>query len=254
MSAENPLEVLLVDDDPDFLGMLGDLLEAEGHRVHRAPDAHAALTVVRAHRVEVAFLDVRMPGVNGVELLRLLRREAPALSVVMMTGYSLPDLVAQAWQEGALAILPKPLPLPRVVGFLARFRENPRLLVVDDDPAFCEFLSEALGGAASQIVTTGDPQQALRLAAQGEYDLVFLDLKLPRITGFELLDALKQVKPQLTVVLVTAYSQELGPVIRQERVQSQILYCFPKPVDLVAIRALLLRVATRRHMEALGVI
>ncbi|MBI2369967.1 MAG: hypothetical protein HYV08_06990, partial [Deltaproteobacteria bacterium] len=74
----------------------------------------------------------------------------------------------------------------------------------------------------------------------------------PRITGFELLDALKKVAPRVTIVLVTAYARELGPVIRLEHVQAKIADCLPKPLDIGAVHALLRRLAARRHLEALG--
>jgi DNA-binding NarL/FixJ family response regulator len=74
--------------------------------------------MVRRSRYDVAVMDVRMPGLNGVEALREVRALAPAMNVIMMTAFTRDELVEEAWRATPLAILSKPLDVGRVLSLI----------------------------------------------------------------------------------------------------------------------------------------
>ena len=89
-----------------------------------------------------------MPGINGVEALRAIRQAQPQTPVILMTAYAAHELLAQAEREGALMVLPKPMPWPTLTGLLDRSATAERsILMVDDDPEFLGRLSEVAGRA-----------------------------------------------------------------------------------------------------------
>jgi CheY-like chemotaxis protein len=114
------IRILIVDDDPGMAETFGDILEAKGYQVQIASDGPQALTYVGKESFDITFLDIKMAGMDGVEVLHRIKQARPGALVVMMTAYALPDLIAQAEREGALAVLSKPLPLDRVIRPLAR--------------------------------------------------------------------------------------------------------------------------------------
>jgi CheY-like chemotaxis protein len=102
--------ILVVDDDPSIRALLRDVLEHEGHDVQTVADGFAALRAVAAARPDCVLLDVRMPGLDGHEVLARLRRRAdgPALPVVMLTAAADDANAWQAWSGGADYFLAKP--------------------------------------------------------------------------------------------------------------------------------------------------
>ena len=89
----NPLTILVVDDEPDLRALVATLLEEEGYAVKQAPDGVAALQEVAADGIDVILTDVRMPRLDGVNLIRLLRRQGIATPVVVMSAtHAQPDV------------------------------------------------------------------------------------------------------------------------------------------------------------------
>ena len=103
--------ILIVDDDAWIRGSLTDALSRSGNEVRTAENAEAALAVLAESHIDMVLTDVRMPGMDGLELLRLLRERMPDLAVVLMTAYDDLPTVSTAMREGAADFLVKPLDL-----------------------------------------------------------------------------------------------------------------------------------------------
>jgi len=116
--------LLIVDDDARVRTSLLSALEDADTNVHAAEDAEAALSVLSAEPVGVVLTDVKMPGMSGLELLRLLKERSPDLDVVLMTAYDDLPTVAEAMREGAADFLVKPLDLHQLRGVLGRVFED----------------------------------------------------------------------------------------------------------------------------------
>jgi len=117
--------VLLVDDDPGMVETLSDILSARGYGVVTARSGLDALGLLREARCTVALMDIRMPGLNGVETLEAMRAVVPALPVIMMTAFTRDELVEEARRASAVAVLTKPLDLERVLRLVASVADPP---------------------------------------------------------------------------------------------------------------------------------
>ena len=100
--------ILVIDDDDALRESLQLVLAAEGYEVTGAEDADAALEQVEACSYDVILCDLRMPGVDGMELLPRLRQHLPQTPVVMMSAYGTEELALEAMNRGAADYLPKP--------------------------------------------------------------------------------------------------------------------------------------------------
>jgi signal transduction histidine kinase/CheY-like chemotaxis protein/streptogramin lyase len=100
--------VLLVEDDPTVAQVVAGLLESRGHRVQHAPHGLAALTLLETDAFDLAFVDLDLPGVDGLALAGLLRSRVPALPLVALTARADPDAEPQAIAAGMVAFLRKP--------------------------------------------------------------------------------------------------------------------------------------------------
>ncbi len=104
-----PLTVLIVDDEPSILRTLSLCLRRAGFACETFSDSRAALERLRKDPpVHILLTDVVMPGMDGLEMIRILREEGAFTQVVVMTAYSSVDRILEAYRLGASDFLPKP--------------------------------------------------------------------------------------------------------------------------------------------------
>ncbi len=112
------LEILVVDDEESICLLLRDVLARFGHGVTTCQDGQAAVRLAGDQRFDLIFLDIRMPGMCGLDTLKKLREVQPQANFVMITGYAKDDIIDEALRSGALACLCKPFRLSQVVDLL----------------------------------------------------------------------------------------------------------------------------------------
>jgi DNA-binding response OmpR family regulator len=108
--------IIIVDDDSDLAESLAELLEVNGYQVEIASNGQEAVECFRHKDYDIAFMDVRMPVMNGVDSFLAIRQEKPAAKVVMMTG--LRGSAAKALEAGALGLLEKPFGFEAMLAFV----------------------------------------------------------------------------------------------------------------------------------------
>jgi DNA-binding response OmpR family regulator len=101
-------KLLIVDDDYDMAESIADLVEIRGYEADLASSGAEAIAKFQERDYDVAFMDVRMPGMNGVECLLEILKLKPDAKVVMMTAYSVEQLLNTALKNGAAGVLYKP--------------------------------------------------------------------------------------------------------------------------------------------------
>lgn len=101
-------KILIIDDEADMRFAMRMLLERTGHQVAEAGDGEAALKRIGEDHIDLALLDMRLPGMDGIQILQRLKTEIPNLPVIMVTGYGNVELADQALQMGADHYLSKP--------------------------------------------------------------------------------------------------------------------------------------------------
>lgn len=115
--------VLIVDDDRDHAESIADILAMHGHDVDMAFSGEEAVRRFAERPFDVTLMDVKLPGINGVEAFFELRRQRADAQVIMMTGFSVEQMLSQAVLSGARGVLYKPLAIPdllRVIGGIER--------------------------------------------------------------------------------------------------------------------------------------
>jgi CheY-like chemotaxis protein len=106
------MEILIVDDEPQVAEVLAKSLSREGHRARVATSGEEALELLRGPTPpDALFLDVSMPGVNGLDVLAEVKRLRPSLPVVVITGHATEDEIDEVRRLGAVDVIAKPAPL-----------------------------------------------------------------------------------------------------------------------------------------------
>ncbi|PYM13418.1 MAG: hypothetical protein DMD81_21165 [Candidatus Rokuibacteriota bacterium] len=120
------MNILIVDDEPDVAEVLAKSLSRQGHTATVVHSGEDALRVLRETPLDAMFLDVSMPGMNGLDVLAEVKRIKPALAVVVITGHGTDNEIEAARQMGAVDIITKPTALTHFQDAVMRLAERRR--------------------------------------------------------------------------------------------------------------------------------
>jgi DNA-binding response OmpR family regulator len=203
-----PRLAIIVDDNRALGEGLAEILESEGYDVRIFDDPHEALREAPELPFDVALLDVRMPGMDGVTLQQLLMALRPRARFVLMTAYADDQRISQGLAAGARAVLPKPVPIAQL--FHALGDQTAReLLLVEDDAAFREALSEVLVQNGYQCQSASSVYEARNMVAASSaagrtLAIAVIDVRLPDGSGAQLARELSD-HANLSCVLMTGF-------------------------------------------------
>ncbi len=266
-SKVNATRILVVDDNP---GTAATLVRAIARispnlDVRLANDAETALKQLEGESIDLIITDMMMPGMSGMELIDRLRKrnQGNSLYSILITAYDVPGLRETARRMKIDQLLIKPFPPERICQIVARALERTqpgvpailqpvnkppvhRLLVADDNPSNLSLLMRYLQQEEYDIVTAVSGQESLEVLRSGSFDLALLDVNMPQMDGFQVLEQIRS-DPNLAhipVIIVTA--ARLDPVDMQYALNLGADDYITKPFDR---RELLARIRTRLRVK-----
>jgi len=232
--------ILIVDDDPLNVKMLRSTLSKNSYEIVTAYDGESALEIIAEEHPDLILLDIMMPGIDGYEVTRRLKRDPATshISILLITALDGADDKAKGLEAGADEFLNKPVNIPelraRVESLLClkEYQEQfqaqiqyedrtaesaqkelsereaakpPLILLVEDDPKYAKIIMKYLSQEAFRIVCVPDGEEAVAFAGKEAVDLMLLDLILPGMDGFEVVQNLRGMEQQrnLQVVAIT---------------------------------------------------
>ena len=221
---------LVVEDDDQSADLVRLLLESEGFSVLRAASAEAALLLATQQELSLITLDLQLPGMDGWEFLMRIRDVAALGKVPVVIIAAIADANI-ALAGGAAAVLQKPITRAQLksslwsMGFGPAQERTQSVLIVDDDPKAVEVIATFLPAPAYEVTRAYSGAEAIELARKLRPDLILLDLMMPGVTGYEVVEALRRdaATASIPIVVVTAkqvtaadrtvLSHKPGPVI-----------------------------------------
>ncbi|MDB5325024.1 MAG: integral rane sensor hybrid histidine kinase [Phycisphaerales bacterium] len=214
--------VLVIDDDPAAQDLMRRTLTKEGFHVTVAAGGEEGLAAARQLQPDVITLDVLMPRKDGWSVLADLRADAQLrdIPVVLVT---LTDDKQMGYTLGATDYVPKPVDFDRLVHVLRRLdgRVKPAegdagyVLVVEDDAALLELERRALEKSGWRVVEAADGQAAINAIEQAIPTLIVLDLLLPTMDGFAVVERLRENPAWSAIPLIVVTARDLSPGDRE---------------------------------------
>ena len=248
---KDKLKILVVDDDRRMVRTLSDILKVKGYEPIEAHSGEEAVVKSQEKGLDCVLMDIKMPGINGVEALHLIKTAAPDLPVVLMSAYAAQEQVEEAKKQGAYTVLTKPIDIQILLSFLSLLRKEESILVVDDDPAFCRTIKDILEVKGYSVETEMDAANVLG-RMESDYKLaVVLDLKLGNVDGLEVLKKIRVRYPTKPVILVTGYGGEMAATISQGD-QIGAYACLYKPLEIDTLIGIIEEVSRRKKQTLLG--
>ncbi|MBI2336700.1 MAG: response regulator [Deltaproteobacteria bacterium] len=238
---EKNVNILVVDDQIGMLETFTDILADRGFRVETAEDGFTAIDKVKKDSFDIIFMDIKMPGINGVQTFREIRKINEKTRVIMMTAYAVEDLIKEAIEEGAYTVIYKPFDMDKVIRTIERVLKTQLILVVDDRLEDRETFKDLLETRGYKVATAQSGREAIELLRKGDnFDIIFLDVKMPEFDGIATFDEIHKLTPEIPVIMVTAYTAE---EITKEALNKGAYACLFKPIDMERLVKLLDEVA-----------
>ncbi|HEV2713615.1 MAG TPA: response regulator, partial [Terriglobales bacterium] len=207
--------LLIVEDDPHYARVLCDLSRDKGFKVLVALRGAEALALAREYHPTAVSLDVFLPDMLGWTVLNHLKQD-PATRHIPVQMLTLDEDRHHGLARGAFAFVTKPTSPEELESALGRIKEyatprRKRLLIVEDNPAEQLSIRELLGHDDIDVSVVSTGEQALDLVTRETFDCVVLDLRLPDMTGFDILERMQDI-PQISDLPVVVFTgKELSP-------------------------------------------
>lgn len=206
-------KILVVDDDQRMVKTICDILKVKGFDTVSAFSGEEAVEKAASETPDCVLMDLKMPGIDGVEALTMIKAASPGLPVVLMSAYASDERTEEARKQGAYGVLAKPVDIQQVLSFLSILRKEESILIVDDDPEFCKTLRDILQARGYRVETESDADSVMGLMEKDYKLLVVLDLKLGATDGVEVLRKIRSQYPTKPVVMVTGYKEGMATSI-----------------------------------------
>ncbi|HZT87643.1 MAG TPA: response regulator [Stellaceae bacterium] len=228
------MKVLIVDDDRDHAESIADVLDARGNEVEVAGSGEEAVARAGAADFDVVLMDVKLPGISGVDAFFEIKKRRPGARVMLMTGYSLEQVVAQAVENGALGVLHKPFAIGDLLEALQRTKPRSLVLIADDDADFVTSIAAVVASGGYEVRIASNGAEAIeKILAEGA-DCLILDLRLPVMSGAEVHARLvEQGRSVPTIIVTGADPGEDKDAVARVEAQTQGL--LRKPFDPKAL-------------------
>jgi len=124
MSEKFDCKIMIVDDEQVVRETMGKILSDEGFNVFIASDAKAAIEIAKNNTIDVALIDVRLPGGNGVDVFEKMKSIRPKMKAVIMTGYEVAEQIDRAFRLGAFACLHKPFDMENLLNLIDQMKDS----------------------------------------------------------------------------------------------------------------------------------
>ena len=221
--------ILVIDDDPDAVYILQENLNQQEFEIIGRLNGQDGLRAAREQHPHAILLDIVMPGTDGWQVLHDLKAD-PATSNIPVVLHTIVDNKALGFRLGAAAYLLKPLDavevrdaLHHVIG--SNIRSPRHVLVVDDDPNVVDMLRQSLPESDFSLESALDGEAGLRAIEAKRPDIVLLDLIMPHLDGFGVIESLR-ANPQtrdLPIIVISAKELTAAEIARLKETVSLVM-------------------------------
>ncbi|MEW6382088.1 MAG: response regulator [bacterium] len=190
--------ILIIEDDQSFSRILMDQCHEKGFKCLFSTSGEGGLELAQKYQPKAIILDILLPGMDGWQVMEALKRQI-ATRHIPVHVMSVEEKTIYAFQKGAIGFLTKPVSAGQLIGALTSIEETVAkqikdLLVVEDDPVSRKSIVRLIGNGDVQVTEVGSGAEAIQAVKCRSYDCMVLDLGLPDMSGFQVLQALEKEK------------------------------------------------------------
>ncbi|MFH1934108.1 MAG: response regulator, partial [Pseudomonadota bacterium] len=266
------MRVLIVDDEIGICQRLQRELHKEGHEVDYKTSPGGVLEKLKdakknAEPYGLLLLDIRMPQIDGLSLLQEIQEAQLDLEVIIITGHGDEDKAIESIRLGAVDYLRKPISLEELHTAIFRVQQKKaeeartalehRILVVDDEKELCARIKRELDKEGYRVAVAYDGDEGLEYFKNNRVDLALVDIKMPRMSGLEMLKRCQIITDDFVSIIITGHGDHETAIealrlgvfsyLRKPLLLDELVTSVNKGIDLLLLRRSLS--ARRRELE-----
>ncbi|HCJ67736.1 MAG TPA: hypothetical protein DHV62_10595 [Elusimicrobia bacterium] len=223
--------ILIVDDDHDMVMTLTLILGEEGYEAIQAFNGQEAIKTVREEKIDLILMDIKMPGLNGVETYKEIRKIRPGVPVVMMTAYAVENLVREALEHSAREVIYKPFDTEDMLELINKLKEGTIISIIDDDPVSSAKMRDYLEEKGYRVDITTNGTDAVELIRKRKPHIVFIDIEIPPANGLDTYLKIKEISPKITAVMLAEYRKNTKS-LAGEAIRENAFTCLYRPFEI----------------------
>jgi two-component system NtrC family sensor kinase len=210
--------VLIVDDDKLIREQLRKGLKREFFEVFLAADGKTALETVTQEEIGIVILDIKLPDIDGLEVLTKIKEKRPDCEVVVITGWGTRDIAIQSLRRGAIDYIEKPIETDELSAALGRAQEKlaereelqykNRLLVIDDEEEIVKRLKDFLDKEGYEVAYAINGKEGLNIVENSKVDVIITDIRMDDMDGIEVLRRAKRLYRDIEGIVVTGFKEQ----------------------------------------------
>lgn len=234
-----PKKILIIDDEINLVELAKVNLEARGFNVVTAMDGEEGIKKVYTEMPDLIILDGWLPGIDGWQICREIKNDSRTknIPVIFLTAATQKDDIKKANESGCGLFLAKPVDPLKLVEICEKIINGKinhgkhKILAVDDDSTMTELLKVNLENAGYKVITASDGEKAMELIGKEKFDLILLDIMLPKVDGHEICQRLRK-KDTTFLIPVIVISAKDKPVDKITGLRLGADEYITKPFDL----------------------
>ncbi|MFH1238826.1 MAG: response regulator, partial [bacterium] len=190
--------ILIVEDEQVIADWLKKDLANAGYATLEALSGYKAVELARQHKPDLILLDIKLPDIDGSQVVGLLKKEDSTQNIPVMLLSLLKDKESDSLRSGIVDYLSKPIEKDKLLGTVAKVlaaqgvSSGGRILITDDEPLIVALIKNILQEKSYTVLEAFDGYQALDLAEKENPDLILLDIVMPGMDGYEVVHKLKE--------------------------------------------------------------
>ena len=238
------MNILHIDDSPEICQLYSDYYSQKNHSITSETDARKGLELVLENDYDFILLDMCMPHYGGMDFLHDLEKKKPSelRKIIVTSALSFDEKQINDLKKfGIRSVKEKPSHIQKLESLMKDVsqkeqkneKQMKKMLIIDDNPETTKMLSEFFQNVGYETLMTNDPMEGLQLIRHGSFDVILLDLAMPRVSGFDIIASLA-TEGSLSGQNIFIYSANLGSnlqineLLRKDGVKG----CLKKPMNL----------------------
>ncbi len=224
--------ILVVDDNIDYCEGLIDFLEMEGFDAKGVHDGYKALETIEEEKFDMVLMDVRMPGMDGVETYQKIKEVSPDTPTILMTAFAVESRIKEALRDGVFGAFQKPVDNERLICSIKKsFSGGAVIMIADDDKELCSYLLNRFAEKGYRGIVVRNQETAVLRASEKNFDFIILNANQKDVNGIKTYQKIRDFRPDVNVIIITDNKKETENLINQAS-KKDVCAIFEKPLDI----------------------
>ena len=229
--------ILIIEDDSDIRDIIRFYLTEEGFTVVEAVDARNIVEVVKKYKPCLITLDIKLPGIDGPAAIALIKktREISSIPILIVSVLAKDPKIQKLTAQGFIA---KPFEKDELIAAVKKILASPsqkaqpqKILIVDDEPDVVDIISDQLKNRGFIPLTAFNSQEAIHKATKEKPDLIVLDIRMPKIDGFQLISILHKDKEAWSIPIIVLSGAQISDEQKRQSKELGVKKFLTKPLE-----------------------